>query len=50
MFTNTDNIGMNVLGFELLKVALPHLTLSQIHDALSCYYEHKGEIDSGRRQ
>lgn len=26
-------------------VALPHLTLSQIHDALSYYYEHKQEID-----
>lgn len=26
-------------------VALPHLTLSQIHYALSYYYEHKEEID-----
>ncbi|MEK6656642.1 MAG: DUF433 domain-containing protein [Nitrospirota bacterium] len=25
--------------------ALPHLNLSQVHDALSYYYEHKNEID-----
>lgn len=30
---------------EDIIVALPHLNLSQIHDALSYYYEHKGEID-----
>ena len=23
----------------------PHLTLSQVHDALSFYYEHKSELD-----
>ncbi|MCL4456381.1 MAG: DUF433 domain-containing protein [Nitrospirae bacterium] len=30
---------------EDIIIALPHLTLSQIHDALSYYYEHKEEID-----
>jgi len=30
---------------EDIIVALPHLNLSQIHDALSYYYEHKDEID-----
>jgi uncharacterized protein (DUF433 family) len=30
---------------EDIIVALPHLNLSQIHDALSYYYEHKQEID-----
>jgi len=30
----------------------PHLTLAQIHDALSYYYEHQGDIDQeiGRRK
>ena len=26
-------------------IALPHLNLSQVHDALSYYYEHKNDID-----
>lgn len=30
---------------EELARELPHLTLSQIHDALSYYYEHQAEID-----
>jgi uncharacterized protein (DUF433 family) len=30
---------------EDIIVALPHLNLSQVHDALSYYYEHKQEID-----
>lgn len=30
---------------EDIIVALPHLNLSQVHDALSYYYEHKSEID-----
>ncbi len=30
---------------EEIIVALPHLNLSQVHDALSYYYEHKSEID-----
>lgn len=30
---------------EDIIVALPHLNLSQIHDALSYYYEHKAEMD-----
>jgi uncharacterized protein (DUF433 family) len=30
---------------EDIMVALPHITLSQIHDALSYYYEHKSELD-----
>lgn len=28
-----------------ILVAFPHLSLSQVHDALSYYYEHKDEID-----
>jgi uncharacterized protein (DUF433 family) len=30
---------------EDIIVAFPHLNLSQVHDALSYYYEHKNEID-----
>ena len=30
---------------EDIIAALPHLTLPQIHDALSYYYEHKEEMD-----
>src|SRR4030065_1455856 len=30
---------------EDIIVALPHLNLSHVHDALSYYYEHKNEID-----
>lgn len=30
---------------EDILVALPHVNLSQIHDALSYYYEHKQEMD-----
>ncbi|MBW7897493.1 hypothetical protein B188_23160 [Candidatus Brocadiaceae bacterium B188] len=35
------------LGFspEELAREFPHLTLSQIHDALSYYYEHQRDID-----
>ena len=35
------------LGYspEELARELPHLTLSQIYDALSYYYEHQSEID-----
>ncbi|PKL48653.1 MAG: hypothetical protein CVV37_07950 [Nitrospira bacterium HGW-Nitrospira-1] len=35
------------LGFspEELAREFPHLTLSQIHDALSYYYEHQEKID-----
>ena len=35
-------MGMNP---EEIMVALPHLELSQIHAALSYYYEHKTELD-----
>ncbi len=31
---------------EDIIVALPHLSLSQVHDALSYYYEHKNVIDN----
>ena len=31
---------------EDIIVALPQISLPQIHDALSYYYEHKSEIDS----
>ena len=30
---------------EDIQVSFPHLTLSQIHDALSFYYDHKIEMD-----
>ncbi|MBI4481491.1 MAG: DUF433 domain-containing protein [Acidobacteria bacterium] len=30
---------------EEIMVGLPHLSLSQIHAALSYYYAHKGELD-----
>ena len=30
---------------EDIIMAFPHLNLSQIHDALSYYYEHKNEMD-----
>ena len=35
------------LGFspEELAREFPHLTLSQIHDTLSYYYEHQADID-----
>jgi len=33
------------LSPEELAREFPHLTLSQIHDALSYYYEHQEEID-----
>ena len=40
-------IRYEVMGMlpEDIIVALPHLNLSQVHDALSYYYEHKNEID-----
>ncbi len=34
------------LSPEELAREFPHLSLSQIHDALSYYYEHRREIDS----
>lgn len=30
---------------EDIILAYPHITLAQIHDALSYYYEHKSEMD-----
>jgi len=33
------------LSVEDIVIAFPQLTLPQIHDALSYYYEHKPEID-----
>jgi uncharacterized protein (DUF433 family) len=40
-------IRYEVMGMspEDIIIALPHLTLPQVHDALSYYYEHKSEID-----
>lgn len=40
-------IRYEVMGMipEDIMVAFPHLTLAQVHDALSYYYEHKREID-----
>lgn len=40
-------IRYEVMGMtpEEILLALPHLTLPQIHDALSYYYEHKSELD-----
>lgn len=40
-------IRYEVMGMspEDVVIALPHLNLSQVHDALSYYYEHKNRID-----
>ncbi|MEW6408898.1 MAG: DUF433 domain-containing protein [Nitrospirota bacterium] len=40
-------IRYEVMGMspEDIITALPHLNLSQVHDALSYYYEHKSDID-----
>ena len=40
-------IRYEVMGMspEDIITALPHLNLSQVHDALSYYYEHKSELD-----
>ena len=35
---------------EDIIVSLPHLTLSQVHDALSYYYEHKNEMDKAWKE
>ncbi len=46
--TRVSNIvAYHRLGFspEDLAREFPHLNLSQIHDALSYYYEHQAEID-----
>jgi uncharacterized protein (DUF433 family) len=34
---------------EEIMVALPHLTLPQIHAALSYYYAHQSEMDKARK-
>ena len=31
---------------EEIQLKLPHLSLAQIHDALSFYYDHQAEIDA----
>ncbi len=31
---------------SIAQSVLPHLTLAQIHDALSYYYDHQGEIEA----
>lgn len=45
------------LRYELLGMTpdqiveqFPHLTLAQVHDALSYYYEHKNELDRADRK
>ena len=40
-------IRYEVMGMspEDIMLSFPHLNLSQIHDALSYYYEHKNEMD-----
>lgn len=40
-------IGYDILGMAPDEIvdAHPHLTLPQIHDALSCYYENKSLLD-----
>jgi uncharacterized protein (DUF433 family) len=35
---------------SIAQSVLPHLTLAQIHDALSYYYEHQDEIDTELHQ
>lgn len=34
----------------LVQNILPHLTLAQVHDALSYYYDHQAEVDDEMRQ
>jgi len=46
--TRVSNIiAYHKLGYSAEELAreFPHLTLSQIHDALSYYYENMGKID-----
>lgn len=31
---------------ETIQIGLPHLSLAQIYDALSFYYDHREEIDA----
>lgn len=35
---------------EYIIVALPQINLSEVHDALSYYYEHKNEIDKAWKE
>jgi len=41
-------IRYEVMGMspDEIIIAIPHLNFSQVHDALSYYYEHKKEIDN----
>jgi len=43
--TNIVTYYKHGLSPEELAREFPHLSLSQIHDALSYYYEHKQDID-----
>ena len=35
---------------SIVQQVLPHLTLAQVHDALSYYYDHQAEIDRERAE
>jgi uncharacterized protein (DUF433 family) len=35
---------------SIVESALPHLTLAQVYDALSYYYDHQAEIDQERAE
>jgi len=52
VITGTRTKVSNIVAYYKLGISpeelvreFPHLTLSQIHDALSYYYEHQEEID-----
>jgi uncharacterized protein (DUF433 family) len=37
-------------GVDATAVAFPHLTLAQLHAAMSYYYDHQAEIDEAIRE
>lgn len=52
IITGTRTRVVNIIAYHRLGLTpeemareFPHLTLSQVHDALSYYYEHRLEID-----
>ena len=42
-------VSQGMLPEELVRT-FPHLTLAQVHDALSYYYDHQAEIDDEMRK
>ena len=48
-FVAREHVEMDMTPQEILE-AHPHLTLAQIHDALSYYYDHEAEIQAELRE